>query len=112
MLAYRNPRLEPKQIGDCDKELPAVIDIASTSASDGPCVGIEHQVLQVAIVANVDRGSRMQEVGNEKIPVEVPGGVSRTQGRLGQRCCVLQDQVEGKLAVELPMPVTGQNIVA
>ena len=74
MLAYRNPRLEPKQIGDFDKELPAVIDVASAGARDRSADWIQRQVLQIAIVANVEGGPRMQEVGDEKVSIELPGG--------------------------------------
>ena len=74
MLAHRNLRLEAKQIGDFDKQLTAVIDVATASASDRSCDGIQRQVLQVAIVTNVERSSRVQEVGDEKVPIELPGG--------------------------------------
>lgn len=74
MLAYRNPRLEAKQIGDFDKKLAAVIGVAVASASNRSRERIQRQVLQVAIVANVERCSRMQEVGDEKVPIKLPGG--------------------------------------
>ena len=74
MLAYRNPRLEAKQIRDFDKELPAVIDVTSPSACDRSRERIQCQVLQVAIVANVEGCPRMQEVGDEKVSIELPGG--------------------------------------
>ena len=63
--------LEPKQIGDFDKKLAAVIDVASARPRDCSCGGIEHQMLQVAIVTNVDRGSGMQEVGDKKVAVKL-----------------------------------------
>ena len=82
-----------EQVGDLNEKLPAVIDEvvprrqqAGRSRQQAPV-----EVLQIGIVPDVDRRSRVHEVGDEEVGVEV---LRRRQGAdegVGKHRRVLED---------------------
>src|SRR5882762_11318582 len=108
------PQLEPKQIGHLHEKQAPVID-QPVSASQQARVGIEGQlridVLEIAVVTDINRGSRMDQICDQKISVELLGGWHRGEGRIGQRRRVLQDHAEGQLTVDLPVPLGPDDVV-
>jgi DNA replication protein DnaC len=96
------------------KEKPPIVNEVvarahKSSAGRGLQSGIN--VLQVAVVPQVDRGPRMNQVGQQKIRIELLGGGQRREGGIRQRCGVLKNHPERQLAVELPIPLGANDVI-
>src|SRR5579871_5502234 len=83
----RQSSLKPEQIRDFHEELPAIVDVAVAGAQQ-IAVDIkaqwQGQVLQVAVVADVDRGIGVHQVGNEEIGIELLACRQRGEALVGQ----------------------------
>src|ERR1700751_1584526 len=68
-------RLEPEHIAHLHEELPAVVDVVPGGIRDeaGRSRGLRHyaQVLQIAVISHINRSSRMHEIGNQEVRVEL-----------------------------------------
>jgi len=71
--------------------------------------GIE--ILQVAVVTNVDGGARMEKVGEEQVGVEVFGRLERSEIRVGKDCCILADEAKREFARELIVPLGTDDVI-
>src|SRR5579871_3046086 len=113
-------KLKPKEITRLDKKLAAVIHVAPGNVAYQPRRGwrsLRHvQILQIAVVADINRRARMNEIGNEKVCVEFSLrwqiGIGRAYPRgSSQQRVVLQNQAQRKLWGELPIPFAAQDVV-
>src|SRR4051812_8014445 len=72
-LAHRS---ETEQVADLHEQLSTVVEIAGAGAADEAgrtqSGGDDVQVAQVAVVSGVDRRTRMDEIGDQKIGIEFP----------------------------------------
>src|SRR5262249_53657199 len=86
--------LIPKKIRQLYKHLPTVIDERISGAQQA--IGRRSQrtinVLQITVVANVNRRPRMQHVGKQHVTVELPGVLQGGERRVGNGSDVLADQ--------------------
>ena len=111
---------KPEHVADLHEELAAVIEIATGGV--GHVAGRQRslpdhvQVLQVAVVTDIDRRPRMYKVSDEEVGVEFPLrrqiGIRRADaGRSGEQRVVLQDHAGRELRSELPVPFTANDVV-
>src|SRR5512140_3009528 len=74
-LTAHGSRLKAKQVTHLHEKLAAVVEIAAGSVGDvagRDCgSGDDIQILQVAVVADVDGGARMHEISDQKVGVEL-----------------------------------------
>ena len=69
---------ESKQIRNFHKQLATVVDVAILEAGKiTVLVGAEAwiEILEIAVIAEVDRGAGVEQVGEEHIGVEILGGL-------------------------------------
>ena len=71
-------RLKAKQIRDFHKKLPAIVDVAIAKAIQVSAwikrqAGID--ILQVAVVTEIDRSTRVKQIGEENVGVEILRGL-------------------------------------
>ena len=69
------------------------------------------QVLQVAVVADVHRGSGVDEVRNKKIRIQVLGRRQAGEGRVRQYGGVLHDDARREFGGELVIPLRANDVV-
>src|SRR5207248_6939325 len=112
--------LETEQVADLHEELAAVVEVAAGRICHEAWrsrSGRNHiQILQVAVVPDINRGPRMHEVRDQEIGVEfarswqIRIGRSHTRGS-SQQCVVLQNHTNRKLRSKLPVPLAAQDVV-
>lgn len=69
------------------------------------------EVLQVAVVADVESGARVEEIGDEEIVVHVFGGLDGSARAVGEGGVVLGNEAQGKRAGELVVPLGADDVV-
>ena len=62
------------------------------------------EVLQIAVVADINRRSRMHQVGEQNVAIEYLGVLQRGQGGIGERSGVLPDDPQREFLGELVVP--------
>src|SRR5579872_6108659 len=119
---HQEPKhLEPELVRHFHKKLPAVVDIPLRRVQPGqarriPCQPMI-QVLQIAVVSEVNRRSRMHQISDQKIGIElllrrqVGVGINRVSRRVGQHRVVLQNQTQRELRGKLPIPLAAHDVV-
>ena len=104
----------PQQIRNLDKELPSIVQEAILRAKQ-VSVRVELkrpvEVLQVAVVADVDGCPRMQEVSQQDVRVKALRGLQRGQLRVREHRAVLPDDAQRQFARELVVPLRADNVV-
>ena len=69
------------------------------------------EVLQIAVVADINRRSRMQQVGEQNVAIEYLGVLQRGQGGIGERSGVLPDDPQREFFGELVVPLGTDDVV-
>src|SRR5579864_3964627 len=114
------PLLETEKVADFHEELAAVVDVPAGRVChvSGRSWGRrDHiQILQVAVIADINRGARMHEVRDQEIGVEFTRRrqirIRRSHAwRSSQQGVVLQNHTDRELRSELPVPLATQNMV-
>src|SRR5262249_40631327 len=108
-----------KQIRDLDKNLSSVIDESAAPAQQAICGSQQRriQVLQVAVVADVDGSSWVNHIAEQYVAVKLlaalQGSQSRGRGQrvVGQRAHILSNQAQRKLLGELIVPFGPDDVV-
>src|SRR5580658_7245781 len=114
-----------EQVTGFYEELAAVVEVAFGGVGDDAGLGwgrlLDAEVLQIAVVADVDRGAGMDEGGDEEGGIEflcggevgVGRGADAGSGerRAGEQVVVLQDHAQGELRRELPVPFAAEDVV-
>ncbi len=111
-----------EQVADLYKQLPAIVDVAILSSEQARAIGIallrsglmnaqrRVQFLQVGVVADIDRGSWMQKIGEQNVEVQVLHGLQRRVLGIGQQSVVLRDKAQRELARELVVPLGSYDV--
>src|SRR5215510_5411468 len=109
-----------KHVAGFYEELAAVVEeaVASVSHESGETRAGAHyiEVLQIAVIADINRGARMHQVSDEEVGVELALCREVRVGRSDARCAgeervVLQNQAERKLRSELPVPLAANDVI-
>src|SRR5579862_12918 len=111
---------EAEQVADLHKKLTAVVE--KTAGGVGDVAGRRRrrlndvEVLQIAVVADINRRAGMHEVGNQEVGVELLGGgqvgVGRSNSGIGgEQPVVLEDDAHGELRSELPVPLAANDVI-
>src|SRR3954452_3491518 len=119
-LLSKRPRSKAEQVADFHEKLAAIVQVAVSRSRDVPgnrrILRDDCEILQIAVVSDVDRRARVNKVSHEKVGVELAlsrqvcvGGTHAW--RSCQQCVVLEDQAKGELRRELPVPFASQNVV-
>src|SRR5271156_5526278 len=131
LMGPADSSLEAELVRHFHEKLPAVVDIALRRVQSSQTGWIRDQrvvqVLQVAVIAYIDRRARMHQVGEQEIGVElllrrqVGVQVRRCAGSAGQvkllargvrkYGVVLQDHAQRKLRRKLPVPFAAHDVV-
>ena len=88
--------LEAEQVRRFHEQSPPVI-LQPAAVQQVPIHVISQRqlyILQIAVVADVKRGAGMQQVRDQKIGIEIPGGFQKGKSRVGQNGVVLSDEAE------------------
>src|SRR5467141_1515587 len=103
-----------EEIRDFDENLAAIIQEAIGNVEE-VAVGILAEagieILQVAVVTNVDGGARMEKVGEEQVGIEVFGRLERSEIRVGKDCRILADEAKREFARELIVPLGTDDVI-
>ena len=94
-----------EQIRHFDEEEPTIVHKSTRIADEAYAIRVTLRVcqagaqaaiviLQVAVVAQVNRGAGMKEVGNEEVGVEALGAVKRAEIWIGEHCVILRDEAQ------------------
>src|SRR5215470_7275838 len=96
--------LKTKQVGSLDKDLPTVIDVVVPQAIQ-VAAGIKGQagieILKIAVVAEIDGCTRVEQVGKEHVCVEILRRLQRSERRVRKIGIVLANKADRKLPREL-----------
>jgi hypothetical protein len=112
--------LKAEHVADLHEKLAAIVDVRAGSVRDISGASgdtWDHaEILQVAVVPDVDGGAGMDQVRDQKIGVELAGCWEICIGRAdasgtGEERVVLQNDASGKLGSELPVPLAAQDMV-
>jgi len=103
-----------EEIGDFDENLPAIIQ-KSIGNVEEVTVGILAEagieILKVAVVTEVDGGTRMEKIREEQIGVEVFGRLERSQILVGKDCRILTNEAKREFASELVVPFRANDVI-
>src|SRR5690349_19486258 len=106
---------EAEQVGKLHEELAAVVEVSGWRAGEksGGGIGGERgiQVLEVAVVADVERSSGVKQVSDEEVGVELAGSGKKGELLVGESRLILQDHAERQFAGELPVPLAADDVV-
>ena len=109
----RRARSKAEQVGHLHEELPAVVDEPAAGAEK---IRVERRergvkILEVAVIADVDGGSGVEEVGNQEVGVQIlfPGQCAELA--IGEGRVVLEDEADGELAVDLVISLGTDNVI-
>src|SRR5215469_7902152 len=114
------PASKAEHVADFHEELAAVVHespggVGHVAGREGS--SLDHvEILEVAVVANIDRCAGMDEIGDQEVGVELLGGgqvgVGRANARRGrEQPVVLQDEAQRQLRRELPIPLAAEDMV-
>jgi len=93
------------EIGELDEELAGVVvHVIGTDDPPPDVRGLKRDVLQVPVVPDVERRPGVHEVREKDVGVEVPPRLQPGQRLIRDDGVVLQDDAQGQLRVELPVP--------
>src|ERR1700676_4763942 len=124
-----NQASKPEQIRQFHEKLPAVVDVALRRIQSRHPRRIRHkvwiQILEVAVVADINRSPRMHQISEQEVGVElllrgqvgvwIKAGARTRQvkllaRRVRQNCVVLENHSQRKLRGELPVPLAAHNV--
>ncbi len=105
---------EAEKVRNLHEKLAAVVG-GQAAGAQKISAGVEAEgrieILQVAVIAHVDDRTGVEQVGNQKIEVEVLGGLQRRQPGVRERSGVLGDEAHGELAIDLVIPFRADDVV-
>src|SRR5229473_175753 len=103
-----------EEIRNFDENLAAIIQEAIGNVEE-IAVGILGEagieILQVAVVTNVDSGTRMEKIGEENVGVEVFSRLERSEIWVGKDGRILTDEAEREFASELVVPFRADDVI-
>jgi len=98
--------LEAEEPGDLREDGPPIVDVAAIGTKQAlmQCDELRIEVIEIAVVAQVKSGARMNEIGDQEIGVEGLFVIKRGKKRIGQLPVVLKDGAEREPRIVLIVP--------
>lgn len=105
---------ESKQVGNFHEKLTAVID-KRVACANQVAIRVKRkiviQVLQVAVIAHIHGSSRVDEVRDKKIRIEILGGRQAGESGVSEYGGILHDDSGRELGRELIIPLGANDVV-
>ena len=105
---------KPKQVGNFHEKLTAIVD-ERVACANQVAIRVKRkiviQVLKVAVIADIHCGSRVDQVRNQKISIQVLCRGQAGEGRVSEYGGILHNDARRELGRELVIPLGANDVV-